>query len=117
MTDKTMWTELKSEEQIGAIVEESKSHPVLIFKHSTRCGISQTVLNRFERNWKTDGSTQVKPYFLDLLSHRNISNYIAEYFGVEHESPQILLVDHGKPVLVRSHMSIDPREVLEKATS
>ncbi len=104
------WIELNKEEQIDQIREESKVQPVLIFKHSTRCSISQTALNRFERNWSND-LLPVKTYFLDLLSYRNISNKIAQHFDVEHESPQVLLLDNTKPILVRSHLAIDANEI------
>jgi bacillithiol system protein YtxJ len=101
------WIDLREQAQIEAIKEESKEQPVLIFKHSTRCSISRAALDRLERNWKTE----IKTYYLDLLSYRNISNQIAEYFGVEHESPQVLVVKDGKPVYVRSHLSINADEI------
>ncbi|MBS1950500.1 MAG: Pyridoxamine 5'-phosphate oxidase [Cytophagales bacterium] len=103
------WTELTSDEQVESIPEESQKHPVLIFKHSTRCSISKTVLNRLERNWKND---HIKTYYLDLLAHRPLSNRVAEYFQVHHESPQALLFNKGKLVLVRSHFDIQPEELL-----
>ena len=105
------WTELKNEEQIAQIKEESKSQPVLIFKHSTRCSVSSIALNRLERNWKTQEVTAVKTYYLDLLSYRNISRQVAEFFNVEHESPQVLIVQHGNPVYVRSHLDIGFDEI------
>jgi bacillithiol system protein YtxJ len=40
-----------------------------------------------------------------------MSNQIAEYFGVEHESPQVLVVKDGKPLYVRSHLSINADEI------
>jgi len=101
------WIDLREHEQIERIREESKKQPVLIFKHSTRCSISRTALDRLERNWKSD----IKTYYLDLLSYRTISNQIAEYFGVEHESPQVLLVKDGKPVHVSSHLAISADEI------
>lgn len=89
MTNMIHWTELNSEAQVESIREESKNQPVLIFKHSTRCPISAAALDRLERNWKSENAGPVKTYFLDLLSYRNVSNRVAEYFNVEHESPQL----------------------------
>ncbi len=103
------WIALKEEGQIERIGEESKNQPVLIFKHSTRCSISRAVLDRLERNWKSE----IKSYYLDLLSYRNISNQIAGHFGVEHESPQVLLVKDGKPVYVTSHLAINAADINE----
>ena len=101
------WIELKSLEQVEEIKNESKQHPVLIFKHSFRCNISRTALDRLERNWKTEEMNVIKPYFLDLLSFREISNAISEQFQIDHESPQILLIEDGKAVLNLSHFEID----------
>ena len=111
------WTELKEEAQVDNIHEESKKHPVLIFKHSTRCSISRAALDRLERNWKSENVAPLKTYYLDLLSHRNVSNQVAEYFGVEHESPQVLIVKDGKPMHVRSHLSIAFDEISQALAS
>ncbi len=43
------WNELNDLKQITTILEESKSQPVLIFKHSYRCGTSAMTLKRLLR--------------------------------------------------------------------
>lgn len=111
------WTELKEEAQIENIRKESKEHPVLIFKHSTRCSISRTALDRLERNWRSEDVASLKTYYLDLLSYRNVSNQVASYFGVEHESPQVLVVKDGKPMHVRSHLSIGFEDISQALNS
>src|SRR3954470_20328777 len=105
------WTELNTEEQIEQIKKESNTQPVLIFKHSTRCAVSSTALSRLERNWKEGEVAPIKMYYLDLLSHRNISQSVAESFAVEHESPQVLILKDGNPVYVRSHLAIAYNEI------
>jgi len=105
------WTELNSKQQIEEIRTESNSQPVLIFKHSTRCAVSSTVLSRLERNWKAEEVAPIKMYYLDLLSHRNVSQDVAESFDVEHESPQVLILKDGNPVYVRSHLAIAYDEI------
>jgi len=44
---------------------------------------------------------------LDLIAYRNISNKIADDFGITHQSPQILLIKNGKAVYNESHEGID----------
>ena len=46
-------------------------------------------------------------FFLDLIEYRNISNEIASRFGVQHQSPQIILICDGKAVYNASHESIE----------
>jgi bacillithiol system protein YtxJ len=101
------WITLKSPDQLDALRAESKNQPVIIFKHSTRCSISQTALSRLERNWKEEEMTAVKPYYLDLLSYREISNRITDLFDVEHQSPQVIVLKDGEVVFHKSHFEID----------
>jgi bacillithiol system protein YtxJ len=107
------WNPLRTIEQIDKIREQSKNNPVLIFKHSTRCNISRASLDRLERHWKEEEMTHVIPYFLDLISFRNISNQIAEAFGVEHESPQVLVIKDEQATYDRSHFEIDYHQIRE----
>ncbi len=88
------WNELKTDEQLNQILEESKVTPVLIFKHSSRCSISRVALDRLERTWKEDELGNPKPYFLDLIAYRETSHRIASQFGVRHESPQVLVIEN-----------------------
>ncbi|MBL0741542.1 bacillithiol system redox-active protein YtxJ [Chryseolinea lacunae] len=110
------WSELNSPQQVEQILEESKNKRVLIFKHSTSCSVSRMALDRLERNWKDD-EMDMKPYFLDLISFRAISNRIAEQFQVEHESPQVLIIENGEAVYDRSHMAIDYRAIRDAIKS
>ena len=104
------WQPLEELEQLHTLVEESHEQHVLIYKHSTRCGISGMALNRLERGWKEE-LNEVKTYFLDLISYRNLSNEIAQRFEVYHESPQIILVKNGKAIHNDSHMNISAESI------
>jgi len=106
------WIALNNLSQLDEIVAQSSEQAVFIFKHSTRCGISRMVLKQFEKDFHHD--IEVTPYFLDLLAHRNISNAIAERFGVEHQSPQLLLIKNGKSVYDASHSAIAVKDLEDK---
>ncbi|WP_340198477.1 bacillithiol system redox-active protein YtxJ [Ascidiimonas sp. W6] len=99
------WIALENINQLNDIVELSKETPVVIFKHSTRCGISRMVLNGFEREFDIEDD-KIKLYFLDLIQFRKISNEIATRFNVWHESPQLLLIKKGEMIHHSSHSSI-----------
>lgn len=100
------WHPLTRMEQLDEIKKESEEKTVVIFKHSTRCGISRMVLRNFEGDFGDTSEENLKLYFLDLLSNREISNEIASRFGVQHESPQMLVIKGGKVVQHDSHHSI-----------
>jgi len=100
------WNKLEDISCIDKINNLSKEHKVLLFKHSTRCSISSSALNRLERNWKDEDSEKLSPYYLDLLKHRNVSNAIAELYAVEHQSPQVLVIKDGKCIYTETHYGI-----------
>ena len=108
-TNKIEWIPLETIEQLDTIVQESYEMPVLIFKHSTRCSISRFALKRFENEFELQ--EKVITYFLDLLNYREISNEIAFKFGVQHQSPQVLLLKNGKVVYHDSHDGIEAEEL------
>lgn len=107
----SIWNELTVVEQLDEVVAASATQTCVIFKHSTRCIVSRTALKQFEMEYVVNEN--MKLYFLDLLSHRDISNAIAERLGVEHQSPQILVIKNGGVVYHTSHSSIDAT-VLER---
>jgi bacillithiol system protein YtxJ len=106
------WTELTSIGQLDRLVADS-SLAFAIFKHSKRCSISSMVRERLERKWSPEAPFPV--LYLDLLKHRDISDYIASRFGVEHESPQLLVIREGKVVYHESHYAISPGEAAAQA--
>lgn len=108
-TSKVHWRELTDLGQLNEIINESTEQPVIIFKHSTRCSISRFVLKQFESEF--DLEDKVIPYYLDLLNHRDISNEIAIRFGIEHQSPQLILIQDGKVTYDASHDSISVADV------
>lgn len=112
--EKVPWHALTESEQLDQIEKESANMPVVIFKHSTRCGISKMVLNNFERGYDLPKDKDVKLYFLDLLANKNISNEVASKFGVRHESPQMIIIKDAKVVHHASHQSIDLQSVKEQ---
>lgn len=108
-----VWNDLTQLKQLEDIVKESTEAPVLIFKHSTRCSISRMALKSFEREYAIEEG-KAKPYFLDLLEHRDVSNEIASRFDVQHQSPQLILIKNGKAVYNSSHSDIDAAMVKDK---
>ncbi|UMB55492.1 bacillithiol system redox-active protein YtxJ [Lutibacter sp. A64] len=99
------WIPLTETNQLQDIVELSKDKLVVVFKHSTRCGISTGVLSKFEK--LTDSTIEtVAFYYLDLLKYRTISNEIAQKFNVYHQSPQAIFLKDGVVVNHASHYDI-----------
>jgi len=99
------WIPMNSIDQIATIKEQSKSEVVLLFKHSTRCGISRMVIKQFEKKF-TEDMKDLKVYYLDLLSYRDISNEVGYTFQIMHQSPQLLIIKNGEAIANASHYDI-----------
>jgi bacillithiol system protein YtxJ len=108
------WNKLTQTEQIAEIKALSESTPVLIFKHSTRCSVSSMSLDRLLRKWKNGDEEKVVPYFLDLIAYRELSNLVAQGFGVPHESPQVIIIKNGAAIYNDSHFTISYPEIMAK---
>lgn len=104
------WLHLVDDGQLDMAIAQSYNSLVFIFKHSTRCGISSMVLNRFNRNELPHAAVL---YLLDILKYRDISNRIARELHVHHESPQLLVLRNGDCILDYSHNEINASSVLE----
>jgi bacillithiol system protein YtxJ len=107
----SIWKNIESEEDLKNAIERSFQNKIAIFKHSTSCFISKTVLRNLEKEIK---SLDQKPdlYFLDLLAYRPISNKIAEDFGIRHESPQLIVIENGKAIGNASHQHISVDQIV-----
>lgn len=105
------WEELKDIDQLERIDNESEKISVILFKHSTRCSISDAAISRFNRDWTEGDNENMKAYYLDLIAHRAISNAIAERYHVEHQSPQVLVIKNKKCVYNESHTNIRVAEI------
>ncbi|AVI51583.1 bacillithiol system redox-active protein YtxJ [Pukyongia salina] len=104
------WENLTSLEQLDEISKISETQPVAIFKHSTRCGISRMVLNQFEASYDIDPA-EMRLFFLDLLSYRQVSDEVAIRFQILHQSPQLIVVKNGVAVHQASHHNIQTAEL------
>lgn len=102
----SFWHKIENEADLQQAVDESFKKKVLIFKHSTSCFISKTVLKNFERAINNEHPDDYEFYYLDLLRYRSISNEIADRFGITHQSPQVIVLKNGKPIYNTSHSDI-----------
>ena len=80
-----------------------------IFKHSTRCSISGAAAKEVEAL-----ATRLPVYRILVIENRPTSLAIAARLGIEHASPQAILLRDGRPVWSATHWAIT-REALAAA--
>jgi bacillithiol system protein YtxJ len=98
--------ELHTIEEWQDVLAKSKDEPILLLKHSTTCPISTSAFNRVE-NFETD----LPKYWLKVRETRPVSNEIESTLGVEHQSPQLFILNKGEAVWNASHTVITDNEI------
>ncbi|QFZ55459.1 bacillithiol system redox-active protein YtxJ [Oceanihabitans sp. IOP_32] len=100
------WIALNDLNQLSLIEKKSATKTQVIFKHSTRCGISSMVMKQFVATYNFT-ENEMDLYYLDLLSYRDVSNEVGYKFQVMHQSPQLLVIRNGVVVAHASHGAIN----------
>ncbi len=84
-----------------------------LFKHSTRCGTSSRAYRQVTEYEEAGGPIPV--FLIDVVAERTLARSIADRLGVRHRSPQVILLESGRPVWHASHGSVTAESLTEKA--
>ena len=93
-------------------LDEALAAPLfLLLKHSNRCSISTRAFAEWEK--LHDARPDVPTGYIDVVADRPLSLRAAEATGIEHASPQVLLLRDGSVVWHASHFDISERALRE----
>jgi bacillithiol system protein YtxJ len=98
--------EITSQEEWDAALQRSETAPIFVFKHSTTCPISAGAYRRV-LDYQKAHDDMPEILMVKVIEARSVSNAIAEKLGVQHQSPQMILVKDGRAVWDASHGSIE----------
>ncbi|MBU7593880.1 bacillithiol system redox-active protein YtxJ [Metabacillus halosaccharovorans] len=93
---------IESIEQFEGLLQ--KHDEFLFVKNSLTCPISQAAFDEYQEF--TEIHKDYPSYHLHVQEARELSNYIAETYGVKHESPQALVFRGNEVVWNASHWKI-----------
>ena len=96
----TPFIPLDSSNVLREALARSADEPVVLFKHSISCGISSFVRRRLHALTEPDDPPV---YELIVQTARSLSNELSSSFGIQHESPQIIIVHKQQAVFDTSH--------------
>lgn len=99
--------ELTDLEGLESCLNASNTAPVVIFKHSTSCSISAGAYENVRQFLSQPPDACPEFYMVKVIESRPVSNEIASRLGVQHRSPQIILVKDGQPLWSASHYGIN----------
>jgi bacillithiol system protein YtxJ len=90
------FVELSDLAALDNFLAQSNGDPVIIFKHSSTCGISARAYTQMSELERPVGLVTVQ-------TARAVSDEIGKRMGLEHETPQVMIVSHGKVAWTASH--------------
>jgi len=88
-----------NKQELEDLIARSLREPVVIFKHSTTCPISA---DAYEEMARFTGEVAL----IEVQNTRELSKEIEARTGVDHESPQVIILRNGKAVWHASHWKI-----------
>lgn len=100
------FTPVGSIDALDRLVARSEQQPVVLFKHDTTCPISAAAYR--EMSQLADDVALV-----DVGQHEDVAQEIEARTGIKHESPQVLVLDHGQAIWSASHYDITDESVSE----
>ena len=105
-------TPLETLDDLTAALARSTETPVLLFKHSTTCGLSAMAAQEVA-DLLNGAAIDADVFVVDVRGRRDVSNAIAQRLNVRHESPQVLLVQDNVVRWHRSHASVTAQAIAQ----
>jgi bacillithiol system protein YtxJ len=101
---------IDNQETLDKLITDSRTKPIVIFKHSTACGISSAAYREMEK-------LEEQVNLLEVQSARDVSRELAAMTGIRHETPQVIVLKDGKAVWDASHFDVKAGAVREALAS
>ncbi len=76
----------------------------ILYKHSPTCELSGFAMHEMKQFVAENADIPV--FMVDVLSQRSLSNHVEAHLQIRHESPQAIILQHGKPVWNASHRRV-----------
>ncbi len=107
------YQEITSLDALAEVLQASDRQTVLFFKHSNTCGVSMRAFNEFRKYLQAPEGAGVRNCLIVIQSSRDVSDELARVTGVQHESPQAIIVSEGLAIWTDSHLAIKSGALIE----
>ena len=91
---------------LDELMLRSNKEPVAVFKHSTACPVSASAYREMK-------STPCEIALIEIQEARDLSREVGVRTGIEHESPQVIILRNGKAVWHASHWKVTAQAVAQ----
>jgi len=107
MTGELMRT-IESTEELLALLASERA---ILYKHSTRCGLSTSALLHVEDFAEKFPAAEL--YMINVIQNRSVSCEAEDRLGIRHETPQVILVEGGQVMRHASHRQVNVETLSE----
>jgi bacillithiol system protein YtxJ len=104
------FVEIEDVESLERFISEAGDSPAVVFKPSKTCGISARVYREMSQLERPVGVVVVQ-------QARDVSNEIERRFGIQHETPQALIVRGNRVLWSASHYAVKAQAIEEALTA
>ena len=102
------FSRIAGKQALDDLINRSNQEPVVIFKHSTTCPLSAAAYSEMER-------VPGQVCLVEVQNGQELSREIEARTGIEHQSPQVIILRNGKAVWHASHWKIKTESVEQAA--
>ena len=105
---------IKTRVDLEGLLDRSRKSPVFLLKHSSMCSISASVLSAYEEFVQGQGTHRPWIYgLIRVIEESSLSDQLSAYVGVQHASPQLLLIKDFKVIWHDSHWRLTLQKMKE----
>lgn len=97
------------QDDLERLFAASSEQPVVLFKHDYSCSIS---VQAYYELAALPGEIPL----IDVERQQALASEVATRMGIAHESPQVIVIRHGRPVYAASHWDITREDVARVAS-
>jgi bacillithiol system protein YtxJ len=101
--------QLSSSQDLDRVFSEDTA---VLYKHSTHCPISAAAQREMESLLEENPAAPL--YLVDVHASRDLSDAIVDRTGIEHQSPQLILLRGGEPTWTIARTEITAEALAEQ---
>ncbi|HOQ32063.1 MAG TPA: bacillithiol system redox-active protein YtxJ [Candidatus Hydrogenedens sp.] len=103
--------EITKLEELDNLLNNTTKGILIFFKHSNRCPISWNAKKETDAFLEKHTEYKNNTYLINVIDSRPLSNHLADTLKVEHQSPQIIILQNGSVVKHISHLTITEKNL------
>jgi len=93
--------ELSTTQELDSVISDEVA---IVYKHSTMCPISAAAHREIDQLLERNPDAPI--YKVDVHESADLSSYVEEKTGIEHQSPQVILFRNGEVAWEASRLEV-----------